>query len=258
LSCSACGFQFKDPPIPEEKLLDCYARTGEGNWGLRPDPHERYFDVIREQLERHSPGRATLDIGCANGALLEWLGEGWGKFGVEPSVKAGEVAASRGVKIVGRTLSDCASDARRYDAAVAIDVMEHIAEPVPFVKQVRELLKPNGVFLVVTGDTSARTWHLLRNRYWYCSLVEHVSFYSEPAMHALATATGMRSVEHRRLSHQRTSWSHKIDDAAKNSAYLAGTATHWFGIKSLQEKFDRGAPLWLSARDHMFHVMRRA
>ena len=50
-ACGACGFQFKDPPIPQAALLDCYRRADAGNWEVDPDPHHRQFDVLCWMLE---------------------------------------------------------------------------------------------------------------------------------------------------------------------------------------------------------------
>src|SRR5438105_1131861 len=65
-SCLKCNFNFKDPPIPETKLLDCYARADEANWEINPDPHMRYFEVFKRVAEHYAPGRRVLDIGCFN------------------------------------------------------------------------------------------------------------------------------------------------------------------------------------------------
>ena len=52
LHCPTCDFRFKDPPIPAEKLMACYAAAAELNWGLNPDPWERYFDKMGHTLRR--------------------------------------------------------------------------------------------------------------------------------------------------------------------------------------------------------------
>lgn len=256
--CGRCGFQFKDPPIAADRLLACYAEAESSHWGETVDPRERRFDVIAELLGRHAPGRRVLDIGCFNGALLEHLGSAWERYGVEPSRKAVATAKQRGVRIVGRTLDDVPGEVGAFDAILAIDVVEHIAEPVGFFRGVWERLGPNGIFLAVTGDTGALTWRMQGSRYWYCSIPEHVSFYCQSTMAYLEREMGMERVEYERHSHIRSRIGPKSVELAKNLIYTVGNRLKGLGVRRFQRTFvERRAPGWMTARDHMFYVMKR-
>ena len=255
--CPACGFAFKDPRIPESELLRCYAKASADHWEDRPDPVTRSWDTLERTVERHAPGRAVLDIGCFNGALLEYLGAGWDRFGVEPSAPAARMARSRGVNVLGATIDDVPPEPR-FDVIMAIDVVEHIAEPLPFFRAVARRLRPHGAFIVQTGDLDAWTWRLEGSRYWYCSLPEHVSFYSRSAMTALAARTGMKSADHLRLPHDRQPARTRAIELLKNAGYVLGMRLHGFGVPALRRLVvDRRAPGWLTANDHMLHVMTR-
>jgi SAM-dependent methyltransferase len=198
-----------------------------------------------------------LDIGCFNGALLEFLGAGWDRFGVEPSAPAAEMARSRGVKVLGATIDDIQRELR-FDVIMAIDVVEHITEPLPFFRAVARRLRPRGAFIVQTGDLDAWTWRLEGSRYWYCSLPEHVSFYNRGAMTELAARTGMKSVGHLRMSHSRQPARTRAIELLKNAGYVVGLRFDGFGVPALRQRFvDRRAPGWLTANDHMLHVMTR-
>src|SRR5690349_16704586 len=50
--CGGCGFMFKDPPIPEDRLIDCYRRSSGTHWGTEVDPHRRRFDLIAGLVEQ--------------------------------------------------------------------------------------------------------------------------------------------------------------------------------------------------------------
>lgn len=255
-SCSSCGFIFKCPAIPEQRLLNCYARAGAGNWELNPDPLQRRFDTIADVLRRHSPGRRILDIGCFNGAFLEWLGPEWDRYGIEPSEAAAAVAGERGVKILGPLIHEMIPPTAPLDAVLAIDVMEHIPEPLGFFQRVRQLLAPAGVFIILTGDTQALTWRSEGSLYWYCSLPEHVSFYNATALGHIGRRAGLDLIEHRRLSHQRATLSRKVQELVKNVAFLSGSRMRWLGVKPLRDRMNRCAPMWLTARDHILAVLR--
>lgn len=256
--CAGCGFQFKDPQIPAGDLLRCYREASSRHWEESPDPRKRRFDALGALLDRHAAGRRVLDVGCFNGALLAWLGPAWDRHGIEPAAEAARLAERRGVRILAATLEDLPRDVQAFDAVLAIDVVEHLVEPMPFFRRLAELLRPRGIAVVGTGDTGSWPWRLGGSRYWYCSLPEHVSFFDGRCLSAIAAATGLRPVAHVRLSHVRADPWRRLRQLAANLADAAAWRTRGFGLPALRRRLEsRGAPGWLTASDHMLFVMRR-
>jgi len=255
--CDRCGFRFKAPPIPEDELLRCYAACQTDRWEETPDPLKRRFDTIRTMVESRVAGGNVLDVGCFNGALLQYFDAGWKWFGVEPSTQAAELASRRGVTMLGDTIDQLPSDAGPFDAILLIDVAEHIVQPVPFFAKLAGLLRPGGVLMIVTGDAGSRPWKLEKNTHWYCSLPEHVSFYDRRSIGDLASRLSMAVAEYRRMSHARTPMSRKVREGAKNLAYVAGRSVGGLGVSKLRAALDRRAPPWLSAADHMFCLLEK-
>ena len=257
LRCDSCYFQFKNPALPEGKIQECYAKSRDDHWGTSDTGSEREFHVLSELLEQHTPSRTILDIGCNNGAFLMTLGEQWKRFGVEPSKEAAAIASSRNIEVVAATLFDLTPSGRRFDAITAVDVLEHLAEPLPFLIRAKELLQPQGVLLVQTGDSAALPWRLQGSRHWYCSLPEHVSFFCERTLDLIALQLGMRRLDYRRIRHRRTDLSQRLTETAKNLGYVLGNRLNGFGVTKWQAAFvNRRAPVWLSARDHMVYLFQ--
>ena len=100
----------------------------------------------------------------------------WNRYGIEPSVKAAEVARNRGVDVLAPTLDGLDDSHGQFDVLTAIDVVEHIVDPMPFFRQVRDRLAPGGVLVLLTGNSSSFSWRMQGGMFWYCSLPEHVSF----------------------------------------------------------------------------------
>jgi SAM-dependent methyltransferase len=258
VGCSRCGFQFKDPPIPAELLMDCYRRADSGNWDVDPDPRWRKFDVLKDILERFSPGRRVLDVGCFNGALLQFLGDGWQKFGVEPSEDAAKLAESRGVNIVAPSLEQLDSGLPQFDAVMAIDVAEHVIDPLMFFNQLSALVVKGGVLMILTGNNQSLSWRLQRGLYWYCTLPEHVSFYNRRTLDVIGERTTMRGTYYRQMCHKRMPLSRWCGDMTKCAAYLVGRPLGGLGIPALRRLFvERGGPSMQSAHDHMLYVFRK-
>jgi SAM-dependent methyltransferase len=254
--CEACGFQYKFPPITTSALLDCYAKSDAGHWGI--DPRRRKFDVIKNAVRGRASGRSILDIGCFNGALLEYFGPEWTRFGLEPSGAAAEVAAGRGVQILGKTIEDLQATAR-FDVVLAIDVLEHILDPADFFRRVAQSLNPGGILVILTGDTGAWPWRLQGSRYWYVSyLPEHTSFYSRKTVTTLAERNGMQSIDCSILSHERSPLGTIVFEHAKGLIFGGLYRMSWLGLPMLQRKFGhRYGTVWISATDHMLHIMKR-
>jgi SAM-dependent methyltransferase len=256
--CPTCEFQFKDPPIDPGKLLACYCAASSTNWQESPDPRQRRFDDIREILKRYSRGRRILDVGCFNGAMLQYLGNDWERFGIEPCSAAAQLAQTRGVTILADTLEGISAAQNRFDAILAIDVVEHLVEPIPFFRDVSVRLLPGGVFILLTGNTSALAWRLQGSMYWYCSLPEHVSFYNRRSLERVGSIAGLDYVDSVELTHKRYNPLYWAVGMAKNATYVGGRAVSGLGIPPLRRLFlERRGPSTSTAKDHLVCVFRK-
>lgn len=257
LRCTRCKLQYKNPPIPMDKLMACYNASPENNWEHTPSPTKRRFDQLNALAEAHAPGRRILDIGCSNGAVLQYFGDTWDRFGIEPSTEAARVAEQRGISILASTIESLDAS-ETFDAILAIDLLEHLDDPRTFFGRALAHLNPAGVLIAFTGTTDAPSWKLLESRYWYVSLPEHLVFYCRDTIDHLAEEHNATITHYERTSHIRASATRIVRDTIKNLAWQGLLAFNGFGLTPLQRKFkQRTAPGWLSAKDHMLFVMRR-
>jgi SAM-dependent methyltransferase len=258
LSCPSCGFQLKHPPPDQGHLLSLYRSAAVDIEGEDTSLARRRFPLLASLVEKHAHGPRILDIGCSVGVWLAFLGDRWDRSGLEPSSAAADIARQRGVQILGGAVDDLDEDCPPFDLITAIDVVEHVVEPLAFFRRLSSYLAPGGVMLVSTGDTDAWTWRLLGSRYWYCSLPEHWSFFNLECLQTIARLNHLEVVDQRRFSHVRGPWSRTLLQASKNTAYLIGLRLRGLGIPALRRLFvERRAPGWHTARDHLAVVMRR-
>jgi SAM-dependent methyltransferase len=256
LRCTGCDFMWKDPPIDPSKLNACYTAAGAGHWGYTVEARERRFDVIASALGEPG-GRSILDVGCANGAFLQYLGPTWKLFGVEPSVAAAAVAMDRGVTILGKTLDDAVG--HRFDVIITMDVVEHIPDPRPFFATAASMLNPGGMLVTLTGDTSSVPWRVLTSRYWYCGLAEHVSFHCPRSLDVLGEQVGMRRKSNSRLAHHLQPMRANLSQLARCSAYLLLRGLARLGLPPARRMTDhRNAPAILCLPDHLLHVLQKS
>ena len=123
-----------------------------------------YFDYERQNpswklrfyrrlVDAHllAPDRpAILEIGCGLGSFLASLDARWMKYGFDVSAYAVSRARARnpGARLVVASGAQIPF-ARRFDAIVSFDVLEHLPDPDAALAQVASHLAPAGVFAFV-------------------------------------------------------------------------------------------------------------
>lgn len=99
--------------------------------------------------------RRYLEVGCGFGFGLDFADRalGWDSLGIDPSDIAEQGRRLLGVNIESRYLSrDDAQVLGRYDGLAALEVLEHIEKPDPFLEILQAHLAANGLLVVTTPD----------------------------------------------------------------------------------------------------------
>ncbi|MGE3949419.1 MAG: class I SAM-dependent methyltransferase [Blastocatellales bacterium] len=197
---------FKDNYIPENELSALYSHTdyysntdsesvAQGEINVRKD-YAYALRVIRSQFQ----GGQVLDIGCSTGLFLALLDDRYIKHGVELSEAARVRARDRGINIIGKSVGELVSTDRAYDVITLFDVIEHIPYPVMSLNVLVRMLKTEGIILISTGNTSALTWKLMLNSYWYY-LPEHVCFFNKKWFKWYASQQRLKVIHSLKYSH---------------------------------------------------------
>ena len=173
--CRVCGFAFRFPLLSEDSYIDLY---GNGNLNVWDVEQRRVdFDLIRGHLSAFPLEHGSVvDVGCYTGQFLCSLPDKFARYGVEPNVGAAQIAMSRKITILAKTIDEFASTTGCYDIIVACDVIEHVPNPLLFLQQLAQRLTPSGYLLVSTGNYDSWLWKLTGAKYWYCYFPEHISF----------------------------------------------------------------------------------
>lgn len=261
--CKQCSLQYRFPVWDEEELTKLYENLPDGLWD---GCDERcYWSRIKQVIENHVVGRSILDVGCFAGDFLQWLPDEWKKHGVEPSLAAAKQAQARGIEILGHTAADLENCNQRFDVVVSFDVIEHLTQPLQFVTNLKRVLKPDGILVIMTGATDAWPYRLFGRHFWYGSFPEHVSFYSASWFAWLAVKLNMELMHYSRFSSEPRSWFLWLRQFAQISL-------HTFIQIALEKGFDRDklrklpffgraadwpvVPWWKQASDHGLVVLK--
>lgn len=134
-----------------------------------------------------------LDVGCSSGLFIETALEyGFDAYGVEISTEA----VRKSNKRIKKRISNCNAEnfiketKQKFDVITAFDLIEHTTDPILFIKNLKSLLKKNGILVITTPDTS----HFLRKfmgRYWpMLQPYQHLYLFSKYNFSKVLTSAG--------------------------------------------------------------------
>lgn len=166
---------------PEE--ISRFARAGEGWWDPQGSfrPLHRLNPIrlayirgemlahFRRQPDSLSPfaGLSLLDVGCGGGLVAEPMARlGFAVTGIDAGAEA--IAAARahaaasGLAIDYRvvTAEAIAEANEHFDAVLALEIVEHVADPAMFFAALGALVKPGGLFIGATINRTGRSFAL--------------------------------------------------------------------------------------------------
>jgi SAM-dependent methyltransferase len=159
--CTSCGLVQK---VYEQALgaTEFYEKEYSGYYdrpGTAAYHDERYrlmVEWIQGALGGWAPG-SVIDVGCGQGGAMRGLQAVYPRIpivGLEPSTANAAHARSLGFQVYNQRLGAESRLGASFDLAVAIYVLQHVLDPVDFLKGVRNLLDEGGraAVIVPNGD----------------------------------------------------------------------------------------------------------
>jgi SAM-dependent methyltransferase len=154
------------------------AASGGQFQGLRIHAAAGVHDYAARLVERHRPGPArVLDVGCGSGALSARLAAA-GYDVLAADYDTSDYAAAPPVvawDLAGPTVP--AELRGAFDVACAIEVLEHVENPLQALRNLHEVLRPSGLLVASTpniGHPRSRMKFLLRGAPSYFGWAEYV------------------------------------------------------------------------------------
>lgn len=172
---------------------------------------ERSNPAIQGLLGKHVTSRRAgariLDIGCgcgANAAALKKSSPEARVTGIEPNARAAELARRACDDVFNGTLEDWAQSANgaSFDALVLSDVLEHIADPISFVRSIGALPLARDALWIVSVPNYAVWYNRVRTLlglqgYSWSGLWDrtHLRFYTRRSARELLEYCGLSVVD---------------------------------------------------------------
>lgn len=135
-----------------------------------------------------------LDVGCSSGAVV-WIAQNMGLHaeGVEPTEKPAANARARGLQVHQGLLHEVKFPDDSFDVITLFEVIEHLDKPANLLKECRRILRPGGILVIGTGNTSSWTRKIRGNTWDFFDMRQHgghINFFSYKSIAVLAAATG--------------------------------------------------------------------
>jgi SAM-dependent methyltransferase len=154
---------------------------------------------LREIRVDFAPGKKVLDVGCGNGVLLHTICKQFGCAGTGFDLDQRRIDNAR-VRFANVRfecgLFDAAKTAEKYNIILSTAVIEHVVDPLNFLKQFHSALADDGSLFLLTPNARSLNYRLLRS--WWRELLsigEHIYLFTPRSLELCAEQSGFRLVK---------------------------------------------------------------
>lgn len=185
--CTACGFAYNRSFEP--KKLSYGARYDNAQ-SHSPAFAQHMDSLIRHIVtERGVRSSRIIEVGCGQGDFLHRLvsfeGAGNTGIGFDPSYRGERVALSEQLRF-HRRYFDGSPVGEQADVAISRHVIEHVPEPVAFLRSIRRAVAPGARLFL---ETPCLRW-ILRNRVVWDFFYEHCSYFTSDSLRTAVERAG--------------------------------------------------------------------
>lgn len=204
-SCPNCDLWFVPPSAHAQSEIyeDWYNETSHDIERYLNDMAGAYLRQSAH-LKQLTNGRTLLDVGCGIGIFLKFArDDGWEVHGTDFSSGARRIARDQFGLELQHDLSGFPDQS--FDVVRISHVLEHVTAPIPFLKELQRVLKPEGILAVATPNREPLSFAVMnrlrrflkqdRRLTSHVCPPSHVLGLNQKSLTALAERSGLRSLE---------------------------------------------------------------
>jgi len=208
--CTACGSHYLYPRLTESAMQHVYRQPSYYKGGACGYSDASYiaqesalratFKRLLHNLAKHGlTGGDLLEVGCGYGYLLDEARLFFHRrVGTEFSPQAAVIARATGAEVFVGGIEQVPPEAK-FDCVVATQVIEHVYEPLSFVKRLASYTRPGGHIVLATPDIGGVLSKFMGRRWPSFKAPEHVVYFDFQTLSSLMRHAGLQGV--RRLSY---------------------------------------------------------
>lgn len=180
--CETCKHYQLNETVSPERLFRNYLFVA----GTSPVNVEHFRQYAVHMVKKFGlkPGSKILDIASNDGTLLRHFKDlGMSILGIDPAKNLAEEAAKNGIETIPEFFTEQYADEilnkyGKFDLITANNVFAHVPDMIGFVKGVKKLLSPNGVFTFEVSHFVDVCENLLFDTIYH----EHSSYHTLPPL----------------------------------------------------------------------------
>lgn len=203
--CRACSFVYAmERDIPEQLYEEAHSEGGsygdhvaglrqEIDTGQAPDwMHPWVIDRVKPFGESR-----MLDLGCGVGtALYIAKRAGWKTTGQDISKNAlAHAKALAGSETLEEDLPTIAASGRKFELVTAFNLIEHVPDPLSYLKDVRKVVKDGGMFGVAVPNYDSYGMRHATTEQWLPPF--HINFFNLKTLRNALRLASFEMVDHR-------------------------------------------------------------
>jgi SAM-dependent methyltransferase len=203
--CVECGFYYLYPRLIESAMQEIYRESSYYEGGACGYADSSYtvqefalratFKRLLQNLaKRGLTGGDLLEIGCGYGYLLDEARSFFGRrVGTDFSPEGAEIARATGAEVFIGGIEQVPSDAK-FDCVIGTQLIEHVYEPLSFVKKLAGHTKSGGHIILATPDIGGVLRKAMGHRWPSFKVPEHVLYFDYSTLSSLMRRAGVDDV----------------------------------------------------------------
>jgi 2-polyprenyl-3-methyl-5-hydroxy-6-metoxy-1,4-benzoquinol methylase len=208
--CMECGLHYLYPRLVESAMQQAYRESSYyegGACGYADTSYTAQEFALRATFKRllHNlakrglTGGDLLEIGCGYGYLLDEARSFFERrVGTDFSPEGAEIARPTGAEVFVGGIEQVPSNAK-FDCVIGTQLIEHVYEPLSFVKRLAGHTKPGGHIVLATPDIGGVLRKAMGQRWPSFKVPEHVVYFDYRTLSSLMHRAGLNNVQ--RLPH---------------------------------------------------------
>lgn len=203
--CAACGGYYLYPRLIESAMQTKYRESsyyaggesgyGETSYRAQEAALRATFERFLQNLAKDGlTGGDLLEVGCGYGYLLDLARPFFSsRTGTDFSPEAAEIARATGAEVFVGGVDQLPVGAK-FDCVLGTQVIEHIYDPLPFVRRLVSHTKPGGSIVLATPDIGGGLRKVTGTRWPSFKSPEHVVYYDFRTLSRLLLQAGLNDV----------------------------------------------------------------
>lgn len=206
LECVSCGFIQTDPRLNNKQISSIYSKyyprqevdikqvraAGKNMLSAKEIKRRGLSGTCHFETKK---GEKVLDIGSGVGySLVEIKALGGKAWGLDPDLNAKKIAKKLGANFHQGFIDNCPFEKHSFDLITASQVLEHIPDPLNFLRLIKRFLKPGGKILLSFPNTGALYQRLWGAKWLHWHIPYHLNHFNKKSFKNLVDQSDLKIV----------------------------------------------------------------